>query len=183
VRPSPATQAAVDRAPAGADSPASVQPRRASARWLERAALLVALAIGGACTSDATVESPTAASTTGGEPAETAGSTTTIDPVEPETTPNQQTGQDEEETVPSNVRTGAQSRTTIATDAGSIDASYADGRLEVEIESKPGWSADVQRRSPTRVEVVWTSDSGSVHAEVEAGDGGITSTTRSVTTG
>jgi hypothetical protein len=159
-------------------------------RWL---VVLVAAALGSACTSEATVGSPNASSVAETEPAGTPEPATTAHPAEPDTGPidTGPTGQgdenerdeNEEESVPPTVGTNSatQSRSTIATDAGSIDASYAGGRLEVDIRSKPGWSADVHRHSPTRLEVVWTSDRGSVHAEVEAGDAGISSSTRSVT--
>jgi len=156
-----------------------------SGRWRPLAVVLALGALSSACTSDATVGSPPAASASAAGPAAeptTEPATTVESP--PATDQNEQTGENEEDPLPSTVHTsGTQSRTTIATDAGTIDASYAGGRLDVEIASKPGWVADVQRRSPTRLEVVWTSDGAAVHAEVEATDGGISSTTRSVTTG
>jgi len=160
-----------------------------SGRWRPIAVVLALGALSSACTSDATVGSPPAAPASAPGPA--AGPTTepTTEPATtvesaPVTDQNEQTGENEEDPLPSTVHTsGTQSRTTIATDAGTIDASYAGGRLDVEIASKPGWVADVQRRSPTRLEVVWTSDGAAVRAEVEAGDGGISSTTRSATTG
>jgi hypothetical protein len=142
-------------------------------RTRDALALPVLVVLGVACTATATVDRAL-------PPSSTAVGSTTALTIEPDTESKEQQGP-----VTSSVTTvsGSESRATVSTDAGQIRARYAGGRLDVEIDSEPGWTPVVHRASATRLEVAWASDRGSVQTELEARDGGISATTRSVATG
>jgi hypothetical protein len=96
------------------------------------------------------------------------------------TAPSHPTNTEGDQEAGSVTSISSHSRTTISTDAGTVEATFLDGELLVEVDSRPGWTAEVRRRSPDAVEVTWTSPNRTVHADVTASERGISSSTRSV---
>ncbi len=72
----------------------------------------------------------------------------------------------------------SESRATVVTDAGRVEARYAGGVLTVEVHTDPGWSADEHRRGDRLVEVTWIAPGRSVHTTVTVDGGAISSSTR-----
>ena len=66
-------------------------------------------------------------------------------------------------------------RTVVAADAGSVEAQYVDGVLDVHIESTEGWSPTVDRSAPNRVRVSWALGERIVAVEITADDVGLSS--------
>lgn len=66
-------------------------------------------------------------------------------------------------------------RTVVAADAGSVEAQYVDGVLDVHIESKEGWNPTVDRSAPNRVRVSWALGERIVAVEITADDVGLSS--------
>lgn len=147
-------------------------------------AAMMAIAAVSGCTSEATIDEPaseptTTTETTEADPVPTSTSATAVT-TSTVVTPSS-TARAEEGVPTSSDRSTSTSRSTITTDAGRIEAEYRDGELDVDVDSESGWVVEVQRRSPNEIDVVWTMGDAIVRATVVAGDNGISTTTRSVT--